>query len=260
MAVPVACADGPGLRGGRDQRRQGELLERHAEVPLRADRPCLAARRAAGERAREVGDRAWLLRPQRRRRLRGGLRGAGQGGRQAGAPAIHARPGHRLGPERPGLDPHGAGRARRPGQRHRLRVHQQGLLAGRRRHQRLQAVRHAGGPDARRRAEVRRRLRRAGGILRVRQQADLVGDHRAAARPRVAAAHLASARPGWPANPLRQRIVHGRIGGGDRPGPDRVPAEAHQGRARHRADQGRGGEIRLGHAAVAAARARPATR
>ena len=127
------------------------------------------------------------------------------------------------------------GRARRAGQRHRLRVRQQGLLAGRRRHQRHQAVRHAGGPDARRRAEVRRRLRRAGGILRVRQQADLVGDHRAAARSRVAAAHLASARPRRSADPLRQRVVHGRTGGGDQPGPDRVPAEAHQGRPRHRA-------------------------
>ena len=37
------------------------------------------------------------------------------------------------------------------GQRHRLRVHQQGLLARRRQHQREQAARHAGRPYARRR-------------------------------------------------------------------------------------------------------------
>ena len=150
--------------------------------------------------------------------------------------------------------------ARRAGQRHRLRVRQQGLLAGRRRHQRQQAVRHAGRADARRRAEIRRRLRRAGGILRVRQQADLVGDHRAAARPRVAAALVASARSGRPADPLRQRVVHGRGGGGDQPGPDRVPAEAHQGRARHRADQGVRRRSSAGTRGRRRSKARPATR
>ena len=60
----------------------------------------------AGEGPREVADRPRLLRPQRRRRLRHGRRSDRQGGRQAGAPAIHARPGHRLGPEGPRLDPH----------------------------------------------------------------------------------------------------------------------------------------------------------
>ena len=108
------AAMGPACARGRDQGRQGQLLERHAEVALRADRPRRAARRAAGERARELDDRSGLLRPQRRRRLRGGLRGAGQGGRQAGAPAIHARPGHRLGPEGPGLDPHARARRSTP--------------------------------------------------------------------------------------------------------------------------------------------------
>ena len=76
-----------------------------------------------------------------------------------------------------------------------------------------QPQRHAGRPLPRRRAEVRRRLRRAGRILRVRQQAHVVGDDPAAARPRLAAAHLASARSGRAADPLRQRIVHGRDGG-----------------------------------------------
>ena len=47
MAVPVACQHGSGLRAGRDQGRQCHLLERHAEVPLRAARPRGHARHAA---------------------------------------------------------------------------------------------------------------------------------------------------------------------------------------------------------------------
>ena len=70
------------------------------------------------------------------------------------------------------------------------------------------------GQTHRRRAEVRRRLRHPGGILRLRQQAHGLGNDPAAARPRLAAAHLASARSGRAANPLRQRILHGRSGGG----------------------------------------------
>ena len=46
--------------------------------------------------------------------------------------AIHARARHRMGPEGPGLDPPRPRRDRRPGQGHRLRVHQQGLFARRR--------------------------------------------------------------------------------------------------------------------------------
>ena len=76
----------------------------------------------------------------------------------------------------------------------------------------------------------------------------------------VAAAHVASARSGGAADPLRQRIVHGRGGGGDQPGPDRVPAEAHQGRARHRADQGARRRSSAGTRGRRRARARPATR
>ena len=41
-----------------------------------------------------------------------------------------------------------------------------------------------------------------------------LGDDRAAARPRLAAAHLASARSGRAADPLRERILHRRGGGG----------------------------------------------
>ena len=57
----------------------------------------------------------------------------GESRRQAGAAAIHARPGHRLGPEGPRLDAQSARGARRLGQGHGLRVLQQGLLAGGRR-------------------------------------------------------------------------------------------------------------------------------
>ncbi len=139
-----------------------------------------------------------------------------QGGRQAGAAAIHARPGHRLGSQGAGLDPPRARRDRCIRQGRRLRLPEQGLLPRRRRHQRQQAEGHAGRTDARRRAQVRRRLRRAGGILRLRQQAHRLGNDRAAARPRLAAAHLAYARSGRAADPLRQRIVHRRSGGGAR--------------------------------------------
>ena len=102
------------------------------------------------------------------------------------------------------------------------------------------------------RAQIRRRLRRAGGILRVRQQAHGVGDDPAAARPRLAAARRASARSGRTADPLRQRVVHGRGGGRAQPRSDRVPPAPRQGPARHRRDQGRGREGRLAVAAVAA--------
>ena len=79
-------------------------------------------------------------------------------------------------------------------------------------------------------------------------------------RPLVAAAHVASARPGWTADPLRQRIVHGRGGGGARPGPDRVPAASTSrtrairrcSRPRRRSSAGTRGRHR--------ARTRPATR
>ncbi len=63
-------------------------------------------------------------------------------------------------------------------------------------------------------AEIRRRVRRAGGILRLRPQAAGLGDHSAAARPLVAAAQRAPARSGRTANPLRQRVFHRRGGGG----------------------------------------------
>ena len=133
---------GPACAAGRDQGRQG----RPAGPARRSRTSCATASPRTldlpVEKVRvDLGARARLLWPQRRRRRRDGRRRAGQGDRQAGAGAIHARPGHRLGPEGPGLDPPRPRRARRIRQRHRLRVHQQGLLARRRRHQRQQADR-----------------------------------------------------------------------------------------------------------------------
>ena len=115
-----ACM-GPACARGRDQGRQGRLLDRLAEVALRAAsglRRSSACRSPMSHVHLDSGPR--LLRPQRRRRLRGGLRGAGQGGRQAGAAAILAQRRHRLGPEGPCLDPQGPRGDRRAGQRHRL--------------------------------------------------------------------------------------------------------------------------------------------
>ena len=74
MAVPVACQHGAGLRAGRDQGRPGHLLERHAEVPLRAAGAGAHARRAGRQGARHLDDRSRLLRPQRRRRRGHGRR------------------------------------------------------------------------------------------------------------------------------------------------------------------------------------------
>ena len=103
-------------------------------------------------------------------------------------------------------------------------------------------------------------FRRSGRILRVRQQADGVGDDPAAARPRLAAAFGASARPGRAADPLRQRIVHGRGGGGPAGRSDRVPAASRQGPARRRGDQGGGARSSAGTRGRRRVRTRPATR
>ena len=220
MAVPVPCQHGAGLRAGRDQGRAGDLLDRLAEIALRARRRRRDARPAAREGAGDLGAGPRRLRPQRCGRCRDGCGGAGEGHRPPGAPAIHARPGHRLGPEGSGLDPPRARRDRRCRQRHRVRLPQQGLLAHRRADEREQGGRHARRPSARRAAQGERRLRRAGRGLRVRQQARRVGDDRAAARARLAAALGASARSGRAADPLRLRVLHGR-GGGMRSAPIR---------------------------------------
>ena len=161
--------------------------------------------------------------------------------------------GDRLGSERPRLDPPRPRRDRRRRQGDRLRVHQQGLLPHRRATPTAASREDTlAGQLPRRRVQIRRRFRRAGGILRVRQQAHGVGDDPAAARPRFAAAQRASARSGRTADPLRQRIVHGRGGGRAQRRPDRVPPAPRQGPARHRGAQGGGREGGLAIAALAA--------
>ena len=261
MAVPVARRDGPGLRAGRDQGRQGQLLDRLAEVALRAERPCRAARRAAGRRCTCIwqtgpgsygrndaddcaADAAVLAKAVGKPVRLQYMREQGTGWDPKGPASIHRA--------RAAIDAQGNVIAYEFLSKgfSRVDVNTNGsklldTLAG-----------HTLGVAL----EVRRRLRRAGGILRVRQQADGLGDDPAAARSLVAAAHVASARSGRAADPLRQRIVHGRGGGGAQPGPDRVPAEAHQGPARHGADQGARRRSSAGTRGRRRARTRPATR
>ena len=153
VAVPVACQHGTGLRAGRDQGRAGDLLDRLAEIPLRARRRRRHAGAAARQGAGDLGAGPRRLRPQRCGRCRDGRGGARESHRTPGSPAIHARSGHRLGPQGAGLDPSRACRDRRRRQRHRLRFPQQGLLAHRRADEREQGGGHAGRPSARREAD-----------------------------------------------------------------------------------------------------------
>ena len=65
-------------------------------------------------------------------------------------------------------------------------------------------------------AEAGAELRDSGRLLHVRQWPARLGDDPAAPGPRLAAAHHPSARSLRAADPVRQRILHGRGGGGDR--------------------------------------------
>ena len=213
-----------------------------------------AARRAARQcpRALDAGPR--LLRPQRRRRLR--AMDAAVLAKAVGKPvraAIHARQGT-------GWDPKG------PASIHRARaaIDAQGNVIAyefiSKGFSRVDVntngsklVRHAGRPDPRRRAEVRRRLRRAGGVLRVRQQEDAAGrpSRRCSIARRRCARRICAIRSGRkstsPANRSwtrwRRRSTRTRSSSGCKHIKD--PRDI-------AADQGRGAEVRLGHAAVAA--------
>ena len=262
MAVPVACLHGAGLRGGRDQGRQRHLLDRLAEAALRARRH---RRSSLGMPARKCAA-IWVVGP--------GSYGRNDAGDAAMDAAVLAKAvgkpvrvqytrdqGTGWDPKGPASIHRARAAHRRRRQRHRLRVHQQGLLPRRRATPTASKpadtlAGHFRGVDA----EVGRRLRRAGGILRVRQQAHGVGDDPAAARPRLAAAQRASARSGRAADPLRQRIVHGRGGGGAQRRSDRVPPAPRQGPARHRGASRRRPRRRAGSRGPRRARTRPATR
>ena len=101
MAVPVACADGAGLRRRRREARQrATMWTRHRRSRITArDGVAKLLGLPTRESASRLDDRTGLLRPQRFRRCRHGRRRALEGGRQAGARAEHALRGPRLGPE-----------------------------------------------------------------------------------------------------------------------------------------------------------------
>ena len=109
MAVPVACQHGAGLRAGRDQGRPGHAAGPASQkphfVPRRRRRH--ARQMPRGQRARASGCRARAptaaTMPTTPRWMPRCLAKA------VGKPvraAIYARPRHRLGSERPGLDPY----------------------------------------------------------------------------------------------------------------------------------------------------------
>src|SRR5271166_2715311 len=159
---------------------------------------------AAGQGARDLGPGPGLLRAQRRRRCRDRRGIIVEGGGPAGARPGHALGGAWLGPQGAGLGPP-CPRGPRPrwcGDR--LSLREQGLLTDRHRHQRkrpeLQPRRPADGAAA----EVAAGLWRARRILWFRQQASGLGDGGTLARPRLAVAHSASARPGRPADPCER--------------------------------------------------------
>ena len=127
VAVPISCQHGAGLRRGRHQGRQGHAVDRIAEAALYPRRRRANSRHICRRRACDVGAWPWQLRPQRRRRRGDGRGLAGEGGRQAGAPAIYARSRHRLGSEGARFDPSRPRRNRCLRRRHCLRVHEQGL-------------------------------------------------------------------------------------------------------------------------------------
>ena len=263
MAVPVACQHGAGLRAGRDQGRQGHLLERHAEIAFRAATASPPCCELPVEKVHVIWTAGpGLLRPQRRRRLPPWtppcwrkavgrpvrlqyMRDQGTGWDPKGPASIHSA--------RAALDAAGNVVA--------YEFTQQGVLARRRRHQRRQAVRHAG------------RARRSACALKSGDGFGVPAESYAFANKRAAwetipplldraspLRTLASARSGRAANPLRQRILHRRGGGGAERRSDRVPPALHQGSARHRRHQGGGGEGRAGRRGRRRAATRPATR
>ena len=226
MAVPVARRDGTGLRAGRDQGRQGHLLERLAEVALRAERRLprtlgvpldnvhvqLDDRARAPTAATTPTTARWTARvlakavgkPVRVQYMRD----EGTGWDPKGPASIHRA--------RAAIDAQGNVIAYEFISKgfSRVDVNTNGskpidTLAGHTLGVALKSGDSFGVPaESYEFANKQTRL----------------GDHPAAARPLLAAAHVASARSGRAADPLRQRIVHGRGGGGDQPGPDRVPA------------------------------------
>ena len=200
----------------------------------------------------DLGRGPRLLRPQRRRRCGDGRRGARQGRRPAGARAIHARAGHRLGPQGPGLDPPRARGDRCVRQGDRLRVHQQGLLARRRHSNESQPADTLAGQLT----DVPLESGRCFGVpaesyafanKRTWETIAPLLDRARRCAPRICAIR-SDRRSISPANPSSTKWRPRRRRS------DRVPPAPHQGAARHRRDQGGGREVRLAVAALAAPR------
>ena len=200
------ASTGPACAVADVSRRRMHDLDLDAEAALRRR----GRRRSAGTAARKsAGDldvRHRLLRPQRpgRRDRRRGR--AVKTSRPAGARAIHAPRGHRLGPQGHGLGQPQPRRPRRLRQDHRLREHQQGVLAPERRNQRGPRRRRARRPSARRCRSSREQASKIPVASYTFDHRRLrLGDRAAADGPRLAAAHHPSARSLWPADPVRQR-------------------------------------------------------
>ena len=237
--------------------RDGEAHDLHldAEALLRRRMRRRTARTAARESARDLDVRHRLLWPQRPGRRHRRCRGAVEASRRAGARAIHAPRRHRLGSRRarprstaaaPVSTPPARSSPTRTSARrsrawtsHTDESRAADVLAG-----------HLLGLAAQAGAE----LRNPGRVLHVRPRAARLGDHPAADGSRLADAHDASARSLRPADPVRQRILHGRGGGSDQYRSGRFPAALSHASARPRRGADRGRTLRLGEAAVAAQR------
>ena len=140
------------------------------------------------------------------------------------------------------------------GQGDRLREYQQGVLAPRHLTRAKDGPPTARRPSARPAVEAGAKLRDSGRLLHLRARTAGLGDRCAADGSRLAAAHQPSARSLWSADPVRQRILHGRGGGRDQYGSGRVPAAISQEPARPRRGPHRRRALRLGQADLAAQR------
>ena len=265
MAVPVACLHGSGLRAW-------------SRSPPTDRRPCWTGLAEAALPAATASRRSWAS--SRRRSTASGSVGRApmaaatpttaaidcrrdrEGGRPAGARCnTRANEGTGWDPKGPASIHRAARGDRRLRQGHRLRVLQQGLLARRRQHQRQPA------------AATRWPATSAASTLKSGDDFGVPAESYAFANKKTAwetiaplldrasplrTSHLRD--PVGPADPLRQRVLHGRGRPCARRRSARVAAAARQGPARRRGAPGGGGEGRLAVAAVAATRARPATR
>ena len=200
---------GPACARGRDQGRQGHLLDRLAEAALRARRR--RAHRSACRRTRCTA--IWVTGPGSYGRndagdCRDGRGRAGEGGRPAGARAIHARRRAPAGTRR--ARPRSTARARRSTRAARSSPTSSPARASRASTSTPTSSKPCdtlAGQLHRRAAEVRRRLRRAGGVLRSSPTSGWPGrrSRRCSIAPRRCAPRICAIRSGRrstsPANP-----------------------------------------------------------